>query len=158
MVKPQKKVRVVRKKVKPVAATQEKKETVLPIDVKEGKKGIKRKLSNAEVSGGKETKREKKEPVVFNDKNVDYNLYHEAPENVATKKIKISSNVILSCKMIEASGDQKGLTYDYAALTISRKTKNNKAYEFNLPLTIAPNLMKGIELIMNDNKNFFQIK
>lgn len=129
----------------------------------EQKRGKKRKMSKTEVCGTdvveeNETKREKKEPAVFNDKNVDYNLYHEAPENVATKKIKISSNVMLICKMIEAAGDQKGLTYDYAALTISRKTKNGKAYEFNLPLTIAPNLVKGIELIMKDNKHFFQIQ
>lgn len=107
-----------------------------------------------------DSKKEKKEKEVpmFNDKNVDYNLYHEAPENVATKKIKLSSNVILMCKMIEATGEQRGLTYDYAALSIIRKTKNNKAYEFNLPLTIAPNLVKGIELIMQENKHFFQMK
>lgn len=105
-----------------------------------------------------ETKKDKKEVIMFNDKNVDYNLYHEAPENVATKKIKLSSNVILMCKMIEANAGQKGLTYDYAALSIIRKTKNNQAYEFNLPLTIAPNLVKGIELIMTENKHFFQMK
>lgn len=33
-----------------------------------------------------DNKKEKKEAALFNDKNVDYNLYHEAPENVATKK------------------------------------------------------------------------
>lgn len=130
------------------------------------RKGKKRKMDKAEISGvntvieaeTNDSKREKKESPIFNDKNVDYNLYHEAPENVATKKIKLSSNVILMCKMIEATGDQRGLTYDYAALSIIRKTKNNKAYEFNLPLTIAPNLVKGVELIMNENKHFFQMK
>jgi hypothetical protein len=124
-------------------------------------------MEKEEVSGNAlvlkddaDSKKEKKEKEVpmFNDKNVDYNLYHEAPENVATKKIKLSSNVILMCKMIEATGEQRGLTYDYAALSIIRKTKNNKAYEFNLPLTIAPNLVKGIELIMQENKHFFQMK
>jgi hypothetical protein len=131
------------------------------------KKSKKKKMEKDEVSGkslilkdDNDSKKEKKEKDVpmFNDKNVDYNLYHEAPENVATKKIKLSSNVILMCKMIEATGEQRGLTYDYAALSIIRKTKNNKAYEFNLPLTIAPNLVKGIELIMQENKHFFQMK
>lgn len=132
-----------------------------PVDPK--KKGKKRKMEKNEVSGAEavdnsdsDSKKEKKEAPLFNDKNVDYNLYNEAPENVATKKIKLSSNVILMCKMIEAAGDKNGLTYDYAALSISRKTKNGRAYEFNLPLTIAPNLMKGIEYIMRDNKHFFQ--
>jgi hypothetical protein len=131
------------------------------------KKSKKKKMEKDEVSGkslilknDNDSKKEKKEKDVpmFNDKNVDYNLYHEAPENVATKKIKLSSNVILMCKMIEATGEQRGLTYDYAALSIIRKTKNNKAYEFNLPLTIAPNLVRGIELIMQENKHFFQMK
>lgn len=103
-----------------------------------------------------EAKKEKREAPIFNDKNVDYNLYNEAPENVATKKIKLSSNIILMCKMIEGAGDSKGLSYDYAALSIIRKTKNNKAYECNLPLTICPNLIKGIEFIMKENKHFFQ--
>lgn len=129
------------------------------------KRTQKKTMEKTEISGQNmilkdvvDTKKEKKEKDVplFNDKNVDYNLYHEAPENVATKKIKLSSNVILMCKMIEATGDQRGLTYDYAALSIIRKTKNNKAYEFNLPLTIAPNLMRGVELIMKDNQHFFQ--
>ena len=138
----------------------------MPTETNDKKRGKKRKMEKTEVSGGDlvvpevevETKKDKKEVVMFNDKNVDYNLYHEAPENVATKKIKLSSNVILMCKMIEANSGQKGLTYDYAALSIIRKTKNNQAYEFNLPLTIAPNLVKGIELIMTENKNFFQMK
>ena len=140
--------------------------TMLTAEKPEKKQGRKRKMEKNEVSGmdvlvadpKNDSKKEKKEPLVFNDKNVDYNLYHEAPENVATKKIKLSSNVLLVCKMIEATGDQKGLTYDYAALSIVRKTKNNTAYEFNLPLTIAPNLKKGIELIIKDNHHFFQLK
>lgn len=122
-------------------------------------------MEKTEVSGNEtmdvtenDGKKEKKEPPLFNDKNVDYNLYNEAPENVSTKKIKLSSNVMLLCKMIEAAGEQKGLTYDYAALCIVRKTKNGRAYEFNLPLTIAPNLVKGIQLIMKDNEHFFSKK
>lgn len=156
--KVKKNVKVIRKKIQPVEKEVE--DTQQSVDTDASKRGKKRKMTKTEVSGsdGVDTKKEKKEAAVFNDKNVDYNLYHEAPENVATKKIKISSNVILMCKMIEATGDQKGLTYDYAALTISRKTKNGKAYEFNLPLTIAPNLIKGINLIMQDNKHFFQLK
>jgi hypothetical protein len=120
-------------------------------------------MEKEEVSGeylvvDKETKKDKKEREIptFNDKNVDYNLYHEAPENVSTKRIKLTNNIIMGCKMIEATGDQRGTTYDYAALFFTRKTKNNKAYDFNLPLTIAPNLIKGVELIMQDNKHFFQ--
>jgi hypothetical protein len=99
----------------------------------------------------------KKEAPTFNDKNVDYNLFSNDPGNVVSRKIKIASNVILTCKMIE-SDTKGGLSYDYAALTFQRKTRDEKAFEFNLPLTISPNLIQGLKLIMQDNPKFFSEK
>lgn len=40
-------------------------------------------------------KKSKREAPTFNDKNVDYNLYSNDPDNVVTRKIKVSSNVIV---------------------------------------------------------------
>lgn len=94
--------------------------------------------------------------VEYNDKNVDYNLYNEAPEHIKNLKIKISSNVIMLCRMIEATGNtSQGLTYDYAALSFVRQSKNGKAYEFNLPLNLAPSIVKGITLLIKQNPKFF---
>jgi hypothetical protein len=96
-------------------------------------------------------------PVIeYNDKNVDYNLYNEAPENIKNVKIKISSNLVMMCRMIEATGTTaQSLNYDYAALSFVRQSKNGRAYEYNVQLSSAPAIMKGISLIMKQNPKFF---
>jgi hypothetical protein len=96
-------------------------------------------------------------PVIeYNDKNVDYNLYNEAPENIKNVKIKISSNLVMLCRMIEATGTTaQSLNYDYAALSFVRQSKNGRAYEYNVQLSSAPAIMKGISLIMKQNPKFF---
>lgn len=107
------------------------------------------------VGSGDESK--KTISIEYNDKNVDYNLYNEAPEHIKNLKIKISSNVVMLCRMIEATGNtSQGLTYDYAALSFVRQSKNGKAYEFNLPLNLAPCIVKGINLLIKNNPKFFE--
>lgn len=103
-------------------------------------------------------KSKKRETPVFNDKNLDYNLFNDAPENVMARKIKISNTVLVTCKMIDAitGGATGGLSYDYAALTFMRKIQNQKAFEFNLPLSLAPNIIEALKLIMKDNPKFFK--
>lgn len=100
----------------------------------------------------------KREAPLFNDKNLDYNLFNDAPENVVAKKIKISNTVLVTCKMIDAitGGASGGLSYDYAALTFLRKIQNQKAFEFNLPLTLAPKIIEALKLIIKDNPKFFK--
>lgn len=108
---------------------------------------------------GKEEKKEKKKyEKRYNDKNVDYNLYNEAPENIVTTKIKLSNTCMIVCKTIEANGDSKGLTYDMAAMVICRKLRTGDMFEFTLPLNLAPNLKTAMELIMAENERFFEKK
>lgn len=94
----------------------------------------------------------------YNDNNVHYNLYNEAPENIVECRVKISSSCLITSKMIEANGETKGLTYDMAALVICRKMKNGDMFEFTLPLNLAPAICQGIGLIMKENKQFFNKK
>jgi len=100
--------------------------------------------------------KKKKESPVFNDKNLDYNLFSDDPDNVVSKKIKIAKNVILQCSMIDGNEKGKNAAFqDYAALSFLRKTKDEKAFEFNLPLGLAPNIIEALKLIINDNPKFF---
>ncbi|MGL6007348.1 hypothetical protein [Aeromonas sobria] len=96
--------------------------------------------------------------VEFNDKNVDYNLYNEAPEHIKQMKVKLSSNILMFSRMIEASAGStaQGLSYDYAALSFQRNTRTGKAYEFNLPLALAPTVIKGIQFLIKNNPKFFE--
>lgn len=84
-------------------------------------------------------------------------MYNEAPEHIKTLKIKLSSNVVIMSRMIEASGGTaQGLSYDYAALSFIRQSKNGKVYEFNLSLGLAPNIIKGLQLLIKGNPTFFE--
>lgn len=129
----------------------EKKKTDEKKEVK-GKKKVKK--TDDGDDGGKE---KVTKTVEYNDKNVDFNLYNEAPEHIKNVKIKLSSNIVLMSRMIEASGNTtQGLTYDYAAMSFVRQSKNGKAYEFNLPLTLALNVVKGVNLLVKQNPKFFE--
>jgi hypothetical protein len=98
----------------------------------------------------------KKEPALFNDKNLDYNLIENDANNVISRKIKVSNNLLITCKMIEGSGEGKGgLTYDYAALTFQRKTKDEKSFDFNMPLSLCPSIIRALTHIIEDNPKFF---
>ncbi len=127
-------------------------------------KKVKKPVKNVVQKGSKDrvvVEESKKAPgtIEYNDKNVDFNLYNEAPEHIKNVKIKISSNVVMLCRMIEATGNtSQGLTYDYAAISFVRQSKNGKAYEFNLPLNLAPSIQKGISLLIKSNPKFFESK
>jgi len=134
--------------------TQEMADSVETKGSKDGKKGKKNKDAGKDGEEIKEVKEGKK----YNDKNVDFNLYNEAPENIIETKVKLSSNVMMMSKMIEATGEAKGLTYDMAALVIVRRLKNGDKFEFNLPLNLAANIKTAIDYIMQKNRHFFDKK
>lgn len=91
----------------------------------------------------------------YNDRNVDYDLHHEVPEKINSFKIKLSNTCTYVCKMTEANGELKGLTYNMAVIALYMKLKNGNASEFILPLSLAPNLKKALEISINANKEFF---
>lgn len=76
--------------------------TPIPNQVRKVKKVVKKVRI---VDKADENKKSANVSVEYNDKNVDYNLYNEAPEHIKNLKIKISSNVIMLCRMIEATGN-----------------------------------------------------
>ena len=141
------KEKVDERKVKTVKATSTKKTKGSEVEEEKKKDG----------EEPKEAEEGKKKVVEYNDKNVDYNLYNEAPDHIKNVKIKLSSNVVMMCRMIEASGNaQIGLTFDYAALSFVRQSKNGRAYEFNLPLGIAKKIIQGCQLCIKENPKFFE--
>lgn len=131
---------------------------------KKGKDKDDREIEENEVEGDENNKKtaegDKKSAklVEFNDKNVDYNLYNEAPEHIKQMKVKLSSNILMFSRMIEATSGptSQGLSYDYAALSFQRNTRTGKAYEFNLPLALAPTVIKGIQFLIKNNPKFFE--
>lgn len=107
------------------------------------------KSGNSSVTGEKKTK----DYPIFEEKNIDYNFVKNSTLNVVQRRCQIAQNIILHCKNIEIS--HNGQKYDYASLTFSRKTKNGKAFDYNMPLALAPVLIEAVQQIINDNSKFF---
>lgn len=103
-----------------------------------------------------EDKKLKKPEKEWNSKNLDFNLHNEAPENIKEMKILLSSTVMVKTKMLEANESNKALTYDMAVMAICRKTRGNKVFEFNLPMTMVPNLKEACDLIIEGNNAFYE--
>lgn len=104
--------------------------------------------------GGK--KGGKKETPTFNDKNVDIDLFHSSPSNVVARKVKVSNNLMVTCRNIDQIDGAKHVGYDFAALTFQRKTANDKMFEFIVPLALSTRIVEAIQHIVQENKKFFK--
>lgn len=147
-----------RRKIEPEPRKEKKTEDAANKDAAANEKGEKNHplSSQASIDVDKKTVEDEKKSKrpLFNDNNVDLNLYSSAPENVVVRKVKISNNVLVTCKMVEQR-DGKSLGYDFAAITFQRKTQNDGMFEFVLPLSLTPRIIEAMEYIMKDNKKFF---
>ena len=101
-----------------------------------------------------DAKKEDFKGLIWNDRNCDHDLDDHAASNVHTRKIKISSNLILACKMISHL-ENKHLTQDYAALVFSRKTNKEKSFDFMIDLRVTERLIRGLQIIIDENPVFF---
>ena len=122
-------------------------EPVKAITKKDSKKDSKKTDAHANAVAG-----EKNYPV-FEEKNIDYNFVKNSSLNVVQRRCQIAPNIILQCKNVEFT--QNGQQIDFASLTFSRKTKNGRAFDYNMPLSLAPVLIEAVQQIINDNVKFF---
>lgn len=97
----------------------------------------------------------KKKVIMFNDEDVHLNLYNEAPQNIKVKKIKLSQSLLVLCQIIEGADMKGGYNNDFAAITFQKKMKDGKAYEFSIPLTLAPIVQTALQHIIDANPHFF---
>jgi hypothetical protein len=106
---------------------------------------------------GEKSRHSKNQYPEFSDKNIDYNLVKNSSQTVVQRRCQISETIICMCKNIEilTGGAANGHSYDYASLTFCRKSKNGKAFEFNMPLILAPTIIEAIQKIIKDNEKFF---
>ena len=117
---------------------------------------------HAEVKegGGKTTKKSKtqapgkREQNLFNDKNCDIDLFEHDPDKIIAKKIRINSNLVMSCKNMIIN-TPNGTTYDYPTVTFAKKMKDGRSYDFNINLSASPQIIKGLQKVIESNPNFF---
>lgn len=99
----------------------------------------------------------KKEPKLFNDKNIDIDLYDSDPDKIVVKKIRLNKSVILSCKTIETV-NQTGAKLDWAAVILEKRMKGDLCYDFNMSLALVPVLIEGLKKIVQANPKYFQLQ
>lgn len=124
---------------------------------KENKNKEKESNSKDDIKEPETDKKGKKESPIFNDRNVDLDLFNSSPNNVVAKKVKVANNLMVTCRNIDQieGARSAGVTYDFAALTFQRKTANDKMFEFVVPLGLAPGIKKAIDHIVEHNPKFF---
>ena len=98
-----------------------------------------------------------KEEIIWNEANCDVDLDDHAASNVHFRKIKISNNLILSCKMITHL-ENKNLHSDYPALIFSRKTNKDKTFNFMVDMRVTERLIRALQIIVDQNPVFFNKK
>lgn len=111
-----------------------------------------RKLKKPKTDGGAK----KKSASLFNDKNVDVNLYNEAPQNIIEKIVKINQGLLMKCHVVDAS-EMKGNynNSDFSALTFVKRIKDGKAFNFSIPLNLGPVIQDAIQVFVSSNPRFF---
>lgn len=97
----------------------------------------------------------KKKAIMFNEEDVHINLYHEAPQNIQIKKIKLSQSLLVLCQMIEGVEMKGNYNNDFAAITFHKKMRDGKAFEFSIPLNLAPIVQTAMQHIIDANPQFF---
>ena len=113
---------------------------------------------HGEISDTSNSKKPKKESPIFNDKKIDLNLFDNDPENVVEKRIILNKSTILMCKNTEASTAGNAPNFDFAALVFQKKTKDSRAFEFTLPMSLTGRLIEGLQYIVKENPKFFKAK
>jgi hypothetical protein len=145
------------KKIVKTVATVARKKT----EMKKSKNDVKKDVTDGEVQAkpvdplqaDSPGEKNKKSYPTFEDKNLDYDYAANSPSNIIQRRVKIATNIILTCKNVEIVSN--GQPMDIASLSFSRKTKNGKAFDYNMPLSLAPILIRGLQTIIRDNAKFF---
>lgn len=107
--------------------------------------------------GGSKDGETKKKAIMFNEEDVHINLYHEAPQNIQIKKIKLSQSLLVLCQMIEGIEMKGNYNNDFAAITFHKKMRDGKAFEFSIPLNLAPIVQTAMQHIIEANPQFFSV-
>ena len=103
----------------------------------------------------KKTKAGKKEAKMFNDKHIDIDLFDSDPEKIVSRKIRLNSSLLLSCRTMEATGPNGG-QIEWAALLFEKRAKDGRSFDFNIGLSLAVPLIQGLKEIIKANPKYFK--
>ena len=89
----------------------------------------------------------------FDLSNITSSFYTPMKYTIKEGKFLVSSNMYIVVRLHPPS--ETGLSWDYPAVTIVKRTKENKAYELTFPLAHLDLAIKAFTAIRNSNEDFF---
>jgi len=87
---------------------------------------------------------------MFDDSNVKIDM---SVDSIKPQKIKLTSNLLIECRTITVDEPDKR-KFSYPGIVFIRKMKDDKCFEFNIPLAIASRVISAIEIMTNERNNF----
>jgi hypothetical protein len=114
--------------------------------VKAKPKPEKRKHCNDKKTSAKR----KRKAEMFDDSNVKIDM---SVDSIKPQKIKLTSNLLIECRTITVDEPDKR-KFSYPGIVFIRKMKDDKCFEFNIPLAIASRVISAIEIMTNERNNF----
>jgi len=85
----------------------------------------------------------KAEPTLFDELKVDIDM---SCDKVSSKRVKLAANLLIENKIVDVK-EENGKKYSYPALVFSRKTKDGKIFEFNVPTILARKLCEAVKTL-----------
>jgi hypothetical protein len=98
----------------------------------------------------KTSAKRKRKAEMFDDSNVKIDMSND---NIKPQKIKLTSNLLIECRTIVVDEPDKK-KFSYPGIVFIRKMKDDKCFEFNIPLAIASRVISAIEIMTNEKNNF----
>lgn len=89
------------------------------------------------------------------DDPVDLDIAQES-QPLVKKGVRIAPNLMVVSNVLVAKPD-KGESYEWSALTITRGKKDDgsRPFRYNLPFSCTPKLIEGLQYLVKENKSFF---
>ena len=92
----------------------------------------------------------KRKAEMFDDSNVKIDM---SIDNIKPQKIKLTSNLLIECRTVVVDEPDKK-KFSYPGIVFIRKMKDDKCFEFNIPLAIASRVISALEIMTNEKNNF----
>ena len=92
------------------------------------------------------SKRKKKEYEMFDESDVNIDMSND---NIKPQKIKLTSNLLIECRNIVVDEPDKK-KFSYPGIVFIRKMKDDKCFEFNIPLAVGSRVVNAIEIMISE--------
>ena len=93
-------------------------------------------------------KKKRKLGEIFDETDISFDM---SAENIKPKKIKVSNSLLIESKILTVKEDG-GKSFTFPAIVFAKKLKNNKLFDFNIPLSLGLKVRDALSIILKANR------